>query len=871
MRNRFGQSIASLAALLAFCVAGPLLWRLDPASLNAAMPLAPPGWAHPLGTDALGRDELARLMQGGRETFIVAIPATALAFLLATLYGLAAGAAPPLAGRMAMRLLDALLALPSLLVLLCGAALLPLNVVTVSVLIGVTAWPGLARQVRTELVALRDRDFAAAARQLGAGKLHMARAHYIPNMAPLLGVNAVFLLGDSVLALSALSFLGLGVPPPAASWGSMLQSGIVVSDLGAWWLILPPGGLITFTLFAAASLTKGRPGALPLDPAKDKSLEPILKKSGSGASGPSGSRAEPWPSLLLESVNVSIRGVSIIEDISLTIAAGEILAIAGESASGKTTTALAIPGLLPQGAEITGSILLGGINVADLSPSARATKIGVVFQDGLAALNPAMTVGEQIAEPMRVHLRLSRHAAWARAIDLLHEVGIDNAADRAADYPHMFSGGMRQRVMIAAALACNPSLLIADEPTSGLDGPSAEQILTLLSRLCTQRNLAVLLVSHDVALAARHAHRAAIFYAGRCVELGNAEAVLRAPLHRYTSALLNAAPRVGGPTPASILGSAPEPGAWPPGCRFAPRCNYTSSACTQALPTLSPRSAGPTHLAACIHPAPPATATPPPQALPRPASGNEILRADSVTVRYRPAWLAAARIAVYDVSFTLARGECLALIGASGAGKSSLVRALLQLAPHDGRVLFHGADTGAQRGAARRRIQLLFQNPAGSIDPRHTAGDAIGEALALGGQRDASARRVRAAELLLQVGLPPALLDRPAITLSGGQVLRVAIARALAADPEILLLDEPTAGLDPSTAAGILALLRDLADRRGLAYIVITHDLAVASLLAHRLAVMHEGHVVETGPTAEILQAPVHPHTSALVAHAAIL
>jgi peptide/nickel transport system permease protein len=254
MRRDWIAGVAPLMLLLLFCVLGPVVWPADPAALDAGAPLARPCLAYPLGTDALGRDELARLIHGGRETLSVAVPATLLAFMLGTGYGLIAGFAPRIAARVLMRLLDALLALPSLVVLLCGAALLPRTGLTVSVLIGVTAWPGLARLVRTEMVSLRGRDFAHAARQLGADPLHMARRHFLPNIARLLGVNATFLLGDSVLALSALSFLGLGVPPPAASWGSMLQSGIGLMDLGAWWLILPPGFLIAGSLFAAAAV-----------------------------------------------------------------------------------------------------------------------------------------------------------------------------------------------------------------------------------------------------------------------------------------------------------------------------------------------------------------------------------------------------------------------------------------------------------------------------------------------------------------------------------------------------------------------------------------------------------------------------------------
>ena len=235
------------------------LWPQDPAALNPDLPLAAPSWPHPFGTDILGRDQLARLIQGGRETLFIAVPATAIAFLLGTAYGLAAGMLAP--ARLPMRLLDVLLALPTLVVLLCGAALLPLHDLTLSVLIGLTAWFSLARQVRTEIVALRARDFAQAARQLGAGPLHMARVHYLPNIARLLAVNAATLLGDSILALSALSFLGLGVPPPKASWGGMLQAGLGLIDLGAWWLILPPGLLITACLFAAAAAARAIAGA----------------------------------------------------------------------------------------------------------------------------------------------------------------------------------------------------------------------------------------------------------------------------------------------------------------------------------------------------------------------------------------------------------------------------------------------------------------------------------------------------------------------------------------------------------------------------------------------------------------------------------
>jgi peptide/nickel transport system ATP-binding protein len=430
----------------------------------------------------------------------------------------------------------------------------------------------------------------------------------------------------------------------------------------------------------------------------------------------------------------------------------------------------------------------------------------------------------------------------------LNEVGIEGAAARAADYPHMFSGGMRQRVMIAAALACDPILLIADEPTSGLDADLKEQIFTLLARLRADRRLAVLLISHDMSLVARHADRASVFYAGRCVETGPAASMLRSPRHRYTCALLRAAPRLGGGVPAAIRGAMPEPEAFAASCRFAPRCDHAQAECVATAPALTAAPDDEGHIAACFYPAttPVAGMHVPSAAAPSPALSGESLRVEGLTVRYRRGYRSGtARVAVQDVSFQMAPGECLGVVGASGSGKTSLAHAIVHMVPYEGRVLFRGEPLSTLRGAALRRMQLVFQNPAASLDPIQTAGAAIEEALELGGLRDRRQRRARATALLEQVGLANSLLDRLPGTLSGGQAQRVAIARALAAEPALLVLDEPTASLDVSTAAGLLTLLRDLAVRLGVGYIVITHDVAVASVLAHRVAVMQNGRLVE--------------------------
>jgi oligopeptide/dipeptide ABC transporter ATP-binding protein len=426
------------------------------------------------------------------------------------------------------------------------------------------------------------------------------------------------------------------------------------------------------------------------------------------------------PVLIMEQVSVALprpRPTPVLEDVSLSIASGELLALVGESGSGKTIAALSIPRLLPKGARLRGQILLCGEPLTGLDEPAmrrrRGARIGMVFQDPLASLNPSMRIGDQIAEPIRLHTGAGRQSAWAQAERLLDEVGIPQHAARARQYPHQFSGGMRQRAMIALALAGSPALLIADEPTTGLDADLKIQILDLLARLRRERQMAVLLVSHDLALVRRHADSVHVLYAGRTMERGNASALFVSARHPYTLALLRAAP-VAGQAPVAIPGVLPEPEARPPGCGFAPRCPIAAPECALIAPALAD---GPTQ-AACLYPlthmAPYGGAG---HQAERARIGAKLLQVEAVAVRYRTGLFGAATVhtAIEAATLSLAEGECLALVGPSGSGKTSLGRAILHMLPYEGRITLRGMELGAFRQSQARGAAPPGRGVPGSV------------------------------------------------------------------------------------------------------------------------------------------------------------
>ncbi|WP_169579853.1 dipeptide ABC transporter ATP-binding protein [Rubritepida flocculans] len=596
--------------------------------------------------------------------------------------------------------------------------------------------------------------------------------------------------------------------------------------------------------------------------------------------------------------------VQALQGVSLAIPRGGAMGLVGESGSGKSSLVLALLGLLGKGASLSAERMRFAED--DLRAAAarlRGARIGTVFQDPAGALNPALRVGLQVAEPLMQHRGLAPRAALARAVELLGEMGLPRPAEVADAYPHQLSGGMKQRAVIATALACEPELLLLDEPTTALDVTVEAQILDLLERLRRERGVAMLLVSHNLGIVDRLCEEVTVLYAGRVVEQGPVQALLSAPLHPYTRGLLAALPRAdrgGMQRLRPIPGSLPDLTRPDPGCHFRPRCPFAAPGCEapQALrPAAAPepgrgeRGGDPAGLVRAAgvrrvlcHRAEALAGTPwpaeeaPPAA--RPPIGGTLLEAEGLAKRFRLGGgvlrLLAPRAevrAVDGVSLALRRGEVLGLVGESGSGKSTLGRLLLRLLPADaGAIRLEGAPVPAEPGPGfRRRAQIVFQNPDGSLNPRQTVEQALLRPLLRFGIASGAAAEREVDRLLELVRLGPAYRARYPHQMSGGEKQRVAIARALASRPDLLVCDEAVSALDVSVQAAVLNLLEELRDRLGVGYLFISHDIGVVAHIADRIAVMYRGGVVEEGPVEAVLAPPYHPYTQALLSAVPLL
>ncbi|MGW1024873.1 ABC transporter ATP-binding protein [Streptomyces sp. NPDC002577] len=594
--------------------------------------------------------------------------------------------------------------------------------------------------------------------------------------------------------------------------------------------------------------------------------------------------------------------VHAVRDVNFTLRRGETLAVVGESGSGKSTTALALMRMLPG----TGRITAGSIRLADTDLTAahedelravRGARIGMIFQDPMTSLNPVLSIRSQLDEVLRAHSQGDRAARRARAEELLDLVGIPDPRRRLDDHPHQFSGGQRQRILIAMALAGGPDVLLADEPTTALDATVQEQILQLLTKLNEETGTALVLITHNMGVVARTCARVLVMYGGTVVEDGPTAEVLTRPRHPYTAGLLAAVPRLSSPSGTrltGIPGSPPDLSLPLAGCAFAARCALADEQCVRSKPVLE--AAGDGSRVACWHPdrldataslspvravSPRATVSARVEAEPGPVDGlpaaGLLLEASGLRKEFKGRGRAGRRdplVAVDDVSLRLHAGETLGVVGESGSGKSTLARVLAHVHPADGGTLsLRGEDvTRPSRTAlraVRRQVQMVFQDPYASLNPRMTVGDIVGEPLLVHGiHRDRAGREQRVAELLELVGLDPEAAHRLPRSFSGGQRQRIGIARALAPEPSVLICDEPVSALDVSVQAQIVNLLSDLQRDLGLALLFIAHDLAVVRQVSHRIAVMHRGRIVETGPADKLCESPQHPYTAALLAAA---
>ncbi|MCC7428091.1 MAG: ABC transporter ATP-binding protein [Alphaproteobacteria bacterium] len=574
-----------------------------------------------------------------------------------------------------------------------------------------------------------------------------------------------------------------------------------------------------------------------------------------------------------------------VHDVSFAIGPGEAYGLIGESGSGKSTIAFAVVNHIRGGRAEGGRILLGDRDLLQLPRAelekVRGRQVAMVYQDPHSALNPAIAVGEQIAEAIRQHQGANRREAAARAVELLGRVHLPEPGHIARRYPHQLSGGQQQRVVIAMALACKPDLLIMDEPTTGLDVTTEAVILDLIAELRRSLGVAILFISHNLGVVARVCDRVGVLYAGELMEQGATADILRRPRNPYTRGLLNAIPRRTDKRQrlVSLPGGLPDLSQAITGCVFAPRCALARDRCRDEAPALARLEGG--HLSRCHFP----TET---EALPVAApqragddavpdgSGAPVLRLDGLRKTFTQSggvWPFAQRrvsAAVDSVSLEIGAGETLAIVGESGSGKSTLAKCVVGLlAPSEGHVELDGGRIGltAQSRArgVRRALQIVFQNPEASLNPSHRVEEILARPLRLYDLCAAAEIAPRVSELLAAVKLGERFIDRYPRQLSGGEKQRVCIARAFAASPRLVVCDEPTSALDISVQAALLNELIDLQRQHGTSYLFISHDLGVVRYISNRVAVMYLGRVVETGPTEEVFAPPHHPYTEALL------
>lgn len=558
--------------------------------------MAPPGGDYPLGADRYGRDVLTRLLFGGQIALMAAVEAVGIAIILGIPLGLIVGYVGGWTDRIVMRVVDGIMSVPFLILAIAVIAAIGPGLFKSMAVVGLVYAMIMLRLTRGEVLSAREELYVEGLQVSGAGSFRLLFRHILPNIAPPLIVQSTLMFATAIIAEATLSYLGLGVAPPTASWGSMLAEAQTTINQN-FFLAIPPGLAIFITVLAINQVGDGlrdifsreiTPGKLGLN-VVNKATEPAEVTGTPDVAAP---ETDVSPVLRVRGLTVSFPQhgsgrVNVVQDVNLDIHRGELVGLVGESGSGKSVTAMSMLGLVAHPGTVTAeSVELTGEEITGMGfdelRKIRGRRIGVVFQDALGSLNPAYTVGNQVSEAIREHFDVTAAEARRRGIELFDQVGIPNAADRYDNYPHQFSGGMAQRVMIAMALSCDPDVLVADEPTTALDVTVQKQILDLLTALIKDRGLAVLLITHDLGVVAEVADRVAVMYAGQIVESGPVDEVFTAPQHPYTQGLLDSIPRNTKATGrlASIPGVVPQPAEWPISCHFASRCAFATEQCT---------------------------------------------------------------------------------------------------------------------------------------------------------------------------------------------------------------------------------------------------------------------------------------------------
>jgi oligopeptide/dipeptide ABC transporter ATP-binding protein len=912
----------------------------------------PPSAAHWLGTTSQGQDIYSQLIWGTRQSLIIALAAGGLATLIAVLVGVSAAYLGGIRDGILSLITDVLLVIPIFpLIIVIGAYLRSAGLTDIIIVLGALGWSYGARQLRVQALSMRNRDFLTAASVRGERSFYIIMSEIMPTLTSLIVATFLGSAVFAVLTAAGLQFVGLG-NPDAQSWGTMLYWAQNNEALGSGmplWAIMPGvciallGGAFAFLNYAfdeisnpalrpVRKLTRKPAVAAPAPAAP--APRPAKKADRREAAVPSLEGAgDDWSSSarLLE-----VRGFSVayatggdpvvaVDNVDLDLDRGEFLAVVGESGCGKSTLMLAIAQLLTRPAGIIGgSVQFRGRELATMSDKqlrhVRWRDFSVVMQSAMNALNPVMTIGEQMRDACRAHSGMSREEIAERSREVMRLVSIDPV--HLDSYPHQLSGGMRQRSMIAMALLFTPDLVIMDEPTSALDVVAQRSLMRQIKELQDRLGFATIFVTHDISLVQNFSDRVLVMYAGQVAELGATSALFGLPRHPYSRALLEAYPAVRGPKVAltGIAGSPPNVAAPPPGCRFQPRCADAMPECASVEPPLyqldgtvvrcllySGAAAGTGSLAgssartgaagdvgtdevrpAGVDEAELRAAQAALQAVPadgaagaggRAEPGEQeglLLEVTGLTRHFglRGFWSRKMLHAVDDVSFTIGRREIVALVGESGSGKSTVARLLAMVyKPDAGEVRFEGKAIGSLRGRSERlayrgHVPMVFQDPYSSINPAYRVSHGIMRAIKLHRPDiGRSQRRNEAIRVLDSVGLRPGedMLSRYPYELSGGQRQRIGFAQALALRPKLILADEPVSMLDVSIRVGVLNLMAELRAREDASILYITHDLASARYVADRVIVMYAGHVIEVGPTEQVLSAPRHPYTQLLL------